>query len=137
LRTGMRPDGTVIMPFMPWLIYKNLGDDDLRAIYRYLQSLPATSNHVPPAEVGPGETGAAKGEAIYQGFCAACHGKEGGGTFLNRVPLRQVAPAMDPGVLEQTIKDGIAGTLMPSFAKTLSSQDLAVLLQFLRTWGGQ
>ena len=138
IRTGVRPDGTVIMPiFMPWLIYRDMSDDDLRAMYRYLSSLPAESNQVPASEVGSGETGAVKGRAVFQGYCAPCHGKQGGGTFLTRVSLRQAAPAADPRALEQTIREGVAGTIMPGFARTLSSEDLTALLQFLRTWEGQ
>lgn len=138
IRTGVRPNGTVIMPiFMPWLIYKNLTDDDLRAIYRYLRSLPAASNQVPTPQIAPGLSGAAKGKAVYRGYCAPCHAKEGGGTFLTRVPLRQAAPALDPRALEQIIRNGVAGTLMPGFAQTLSGEELAALLQFLRSWEGQ
>ncbi|MEE8443539.1 MAG: c-type cytochrome, partial [Dehalococcoidia bacterium] len=107
LRTGMRPDGTVIMPlFMPWLIYKDLSDDDLRAIYRYLRSLPATSNDVPPSEVGAGETGATKGKAVYKGYCSSCHGEHGDGTFITEISLRQLAAAGGPSALEPIIRDG-------------------------------
>ncbi len=138
IRTGVRPNGTVIMPMiMPWLIYKDLSDDDLRAIYRYLRSLPATSNQVPDHEIAPGETGVVKGRAIYQGFCAACHGEEGGGTFISQVSLRQTAPATDPKALEQIIMEGVAGTIHPGFDHTLSDEDLEALMQFLNTWEGQ
>lgn len=48
LRTGKhfgvsRP----ILPPMPWQHYGKLTDDDLKAIWAYLRSLPAISNHVP------------------------------------------------------------------------------------------
>jgi cytochrome c553 len=32
---------------MPWPVYKNLTDDDLRAVYAYLQSLAPVANKVP------------------------------------------------------------------------------------------
>jgi mono/diheme cytochrome c family protein len=35
------------------------------------------------------------------------------------------------------IREGVAGTIMPGFARTLGSDDMAALLQFLRTWEGQ
>ncbi|HEU0055271.1 MAG TPA: c-type cytochrome [Longimicrobium sp.] len=46
MRTGVRPQGDTLHPFMPW---RELGmtDDDLRAIYRYLRTLPPIRNHVP------------------------------------------------------------------------------------------
>jgi mono/diheme cytochrome c family protein len=36
-----------ILPPMPWQIYKNLTDDDLKAIYAYLRSIPPIKNRVP------------------------------------------------------------------------------------------
>ena len=46
--------GRPILPPMPWYFYKNLTDDDLKAIFAYLKSIPAISNAV-PAPVGPVE----------------------------------------------------------------------------------
>ncbi len=48
LRTG-RHMGTSrqIMPPMPWTAFKNLTDEDLKAIYAYLRTIPPVSNHVP------------------------------------------------------------------------------------------
>jgi cytochrome c553 len=48
IRTGMmyglnRP----IMPPMPWPVFKNMTDDDLKAIYAYLRTIPAVKNKVP------------------------------------------------------------------------------------------
>ena len=36
-----------ILPPMPWPAFRNLNDDDLKAIFAYLKSIPAISNHVP------------------------------------------------------------------------------------------
>lgn len=40
IRTGVRPDGSVLNPAMPWSAFSPLSDDDLRAIWMYLRSLP-------------------------------------------------------------------------------------------------
>lgn len=40
---GSRP----LLPPMPWESYKNLPDDDLKAIFAYLKSIPAVENVVP------------------------------------------------------------------------------------------
>jgi cytochrome c553 len=40
LRTGTRPDGRVLNTFMPWPFYAQMTDDELRAIFRYLQAAP-------------------------------------------------------------------------------------------------
>jgi mono/diheme cytochrome c family protein len=36
-----------ILPPMPWPAYKNLTDEDLKAIFAYLKTIPAVANHVP------------------------------------------------------------------------------------------
>lgn len=54
LRTGRhwgvaRP----ILPPMPWQNYSRMSDEDLKAIYAYLRSVPAVKNRVPEAIVAP------------------------------------------------------------------------------------
>lgn len=41
MRTGKRPDGTDMNAFMPWKVYQHMTDDELKALYAHLQSLPA------------------------------------------------------------------------------------------------
>ena len=36
-----------IMPPMPWQVYRNFTDDDLKAIFAYLKTIPPIANHVP------------------------------------------------------------------------------------------
>jgi mono/diheme cytochrome c family protein len=55
LRTGKHlgaPNGRPILPPMPWYDIAKMTDDDLKAVYAYLQSLPPISNKV-PAPVAP------------------------------------------------------------------------------------
>lgn len=54
IRTGTNPSGHALHPFMPWREYRRMTDDDLRAIYRYLRTLPPIRNPVPrrPAAAG-------------------------------------------------------------------------------------
>jgi cytochrome c553 len=40
IRTGTRPDGTKILEFMPWKSMSRHTDDELRAIWLYLQTVP-------------------------------------------------------------------------------------------------
>jgi hypothetical protein len=42
LREGKRPNGTPVNQAMPWRVMKNLTDDEIRAVYLYTRSLPAT-----------------------------------------------------------------------------------------------
>jgi mono/diheme cytochrome c family protein len=61
IREGIRPDGTVIGPPMPFAMYRGLGDDDLMSIVAFLRTLPAVENDLPasvyniplPAAYGP------------------------------------------------------------------------------------
>jgi len=47
LRTGMRADGSEILPPMPWPMYTNMTDDDVYSIAAYLKTLPPVSHKVP------------------------------------------------------------------------------------------
>ena len=47
LRTGIRGNGAPLRPLMPWEWYRQLTDDDLKAIFAYLRTLPPISNAVP------------------------------------------------------------------------------------------
>ncbi len=53
LRTGKKPEGEDLLPPMPWILYKVMPDADLKALYAYLQTIPAINNNVknaaPPA----------------------------------------------------------------------------------------
>jgi mono/diheme cytochrome c family protein len=55
MRTGVRPDGRVLAPVMPWMAFANLTDDDAFAIAAYLKSMPPLSHKAPPP-TGWGET---------------------------------------------------------------------------------
>ncbi len=39
IRTGRKADGSILQ-VMPWPVYKNMTDHDLRAIYEYLRAIP-------------------------------------------------------------------------------------------------
>lgn len=50
IRTGKMKgieNGRPMLPPMPWFNFKNLTDDDLKAMFAYLKSLPAVENRVP------------------------------------------------------------------------------------------
>jgi mono/diheme cytochrome c family protein len=46
IQTGVRPDGRVLAPIMPWRAYAELTKSDAGAIVAYLQSLPPVSHQV-------------------------------------------------------------------------------------------
>ena len=50
LRTGKhqgQPNGRDILPPMPWEDFKAMTDDDLKAVFAYLRSIPPIKNQVP------------------------------------------------------------------------------------------
>lgn len=53
LRSGVRKDGTVLLPPMPWPSTSQMTEPDLRALVAYLRSLPAVK-HAVPNSVPPG-----------------------------------------------------------------------------------
>ena len=60
IRTGKhqgQPNGRMILPPMPWEMYKEATDEDLKAIWAFLGSIPAIENAVPtpvvPADMPP------------------------------------------------------------------------------------
>jgi mono/diheme cytochrome c family protein len=53
ITTGVRPDGRVLAPAMPWPTYGALTERDLAALVAWLQSLPPVENAV-PEPVAPG-----------------------------------------------------------------------------------
>lgn len=92
IREGIRPDGSLIGPPMPYAMYRGLGDEDLAAIVAFLRTLPAVENEVPastyniplPPAYGPpveSVSAPAKGETVEYGaylagpvaHCMECH----------------------------------------------------------------
>jgi mono/diheme cytochrome c family protein len=54
MQEGVRPDGRMLAPIMPWRALANLTKEDALAIAAYLQSLPPVRNKV-PGPFGPAE----------------------------------------------------------------------------------
>jgi mono/diheme cytochrome c family protein len=54
LKKGVRPDGRMLAPIMPWRALAGLTPQDTQALVAYLRSLPAVSNKV-PGPFGPSE----------------------------------------------------------------------------------
>jgi len=52
IRTGRDPDDGEILQVMPWPVFRNMSDHDLRAIYEFLHAIP----HAEPGKcVAPGQ----------------------------------------------------------------------------------
>lgn len=92
------------------------------------------------ADVAPVEIGfeiiagdATAGEATYQAHCAECHGREGEGgtgTALGNATMLALTP---DAFLRHAIVYGREDTPMPSFAETLTDEDIDNVTTFLRS----
>ncbi len=96
IREGIRPDGSVIGPPMPFAMYRGLSDDDVTSMVMYLRTLPAVDNDpgesvynipLPPAYGPPVETVAPPEEGVTVAYgaylagpvahCMECHSPMG------------------------------------------------------------
>ncbi len=50
LRQGIRKDGGLLYPAMPYVDYTKMTDEDMNALWSYIRSVPAVVHEVPPAE---------------------------------------------------------------------------------------
>jgi mono/diheme cytochrome c family protein len=135
MRTGLRPDGTVMLPFMPWPSYSRWDVDDLRALWLYLRSLEPINHPIPPTELtgAAAENGLERGQALYEIYCLACHGKNGDVGDVATLPLIDVARGMDDASLSQFIKKGMPPA-MPGFEETLTAEQVNDLVKAIRSW---
>jgi cytochrome c553 len=57
IRIGKKPEGETLSPPMPWMVYRNLTDEDLKSIYAYLRTLKPVNNAVRAAYVAASPKG--------------------------------------------------------------------------------
>jgi mono/diheme cytochrome c family protein len=119
---------------------------DLNAIAVYLKDLPASRGN------GGGATGVEaqlrSGRSLYDINCAACHGRDGKGSTLfpalaGNANVRQVRSdtavrMVLAGSQAAATPKAPTGPAMPSLAWTLSDQQAADILTYVRNnWGNQ
>jgi mono/diheme cytochrome c family protein len=154
LRTGISPRGVVYGP-MAEVVYNSLQymtQDDVRAMAVYLKSLgqgsppEAATSAVPRTE---SSLLLELGQRVYDSRCASCHGANGEGKPPEYPPLAgnqsiQMASSVNPirMVLNGGYPPGTAGNPrpygMPPFAQSLSDDEVAAVVTFIRTaWGNR
>jgi mono/diheme cytochrome c family protein len=122
-----------------------MDDADIRAIAVYLKDLPAGAPE--PAVTAPPETTMTAGAAVYAHACVACHEADGSGAprIYPPLPGNPNLQATDPSSTLRIILDGAqtvttprapnAGS-MPAYAKQLSDQEVADVVNYIRnSWG--
>lgn len=154
LKTGVTERFAVFGP-MAEVVHdstQHLAESDLRAMAVYLKSLPAKSSDDEPAVRTTDDMRAGlreRGARVYADQCAGCHRDGGEG-----VPRAYPALARNPGVIMGSTVNAIRVVLnggfppgtsanprpfgMPPFAQTLSDEDIAAVLTYVRSsWGNQ
>ena len=98
-----------------------------------ITALVAVALAAPPSAV------AADAAAVFKKKCAACHGKEG---EPNKVFAKQGVrsfkdaewqEATKDAQVEESIRKGKKGTMMASFEKQLSDEEVTALVAYIRT----
>ena len=86
---------------------------------------------------------AQRGQALYQRYCSGCHGPDGQGggkgfmPHVNALTRKGYIELLDDEYLETVIAEGGEAIgksgFMPSWKTTLSKQDIADVVAFIRT----
>ena len=147
-RTGLSPQGVMTFRMSSVLEHSTsrMAEADVRAMAAYLtqnREMPG-----PKVKAAEGQT-SVKGENLYLGLCAGCHGAQGQGQPHSSVPMSTNTTAMFPtpinlirvireGVAERDLAHGERMQTMPGFADKLGNEEMADLVNYMRqTWGGQ
>jgi mono/diheme cytochrome c family protein len=152
LRKGVSPRGAVYGPMaeVTFNSLQYLNDADVRAMAIYLKSLAEGNPPVAsPSSIPAPETSLLLhfGQTIYETHCASCHAADGRGVPPHYPPLAknpsiQMESAVNPVrmVLNGGFPPGTTGNPMPygmpPFAQTLSDDEIAAVVTYIRTaWG--
>ena len=154
LKTGVSAHGAVYGP-MADVVYNSLQyltDADVQAMAVYLKSLAQPRPPAAPTSNIPGSESSllvALGKTVYDNQCAVCHGPQGLGKPPNFPPLAnnqsiQMESAVNPirMVLNGGYPPGSSGNPMPygmpPFAQSLSDDEVAAVVTYIRTaWGNR
>lgn len=153
LRTGVSARGAVYGP-MAEVVYNSLQyltDADTRAMAIYLKSLSQPTPQAPASRVPTAENRLllSLGKTVYDTQCASCHGAQGEGKppdypLLAGNQSTQMESAVNPirMVLNGGYPPGTAGNPMPygmpPFAQSLSDEEIAAVVTYIRTaWGNR
>jgi mono/diheme cytochrome c family protein len=154
LRTGVSHRGAVYGPMaeVTFDSLQYLNDADVRAMAIYLKSLAQGSPPAQPASAVPAPESSllmAFGQTVYARNCAVCHATDGHGMPPAYPPLAgnpsiQMESAVNPirMVLNGGFPPGTQGNPMPygmpPFAQTLSDDEVAAVVTYIRAaWGNR
>lgn len=153
LRTGVSTRGAVYGP-MAEVVYNSLqylSDDDIHAMAVYLKDLPPSGETRRPSPEQTEEKNRLSplGGKIYASECAVCHGATGKGQGRDIPPLagnQSIEMTSSVNAIRMVLNGGYPpGTGgnprpygMPPFAQSLSDEEVAAVVTYIRTaWGNR
>jgi mono/diheme cytochrome c family protein len=154
LKTGKSRRGIVYGP-MAEVVYHSLqylSDADARAMAIYLKSLGQGSPPPPATTTAPRAENSlllVLGKSVYENHCTSCHGAQGRGEPPDYPPLAQnqsISMASAVNAIRMVLNGGYPPSTdgnprpygMPPFAQTLSDDEVAAVVSYIRTaWGNR
>jgi len=153
LQKGVSARGAVYGP-MADVVYNSLqylSDEDTRAMAVYLKSIAQDSPEPPSSRLPRSESSLliSLGKTVYDGQCASCHGSKGEGRPPHYPPLaanQSIQMESAVNAIRMVLNGGYApGTKgnpmphgMPPFAVSLSDNEVAAVVSYIRTsWGNR
>ena len=112
-----------------------LTDEDIKQVVAFIRAWEPTA---PDRKATPIAGDPARGKALFNNVCAACHGKDGVGT--DRAPVLDDAAKLaqfDDTWYRDTIVKGRPAQGMPTWGTVLSPAQIADVLAFIDTWRQQ
>jgi mono/diheme cytochrome c family protein len=134
LRTGVRPDGSVLRYPMPQ--YAELTDDEIAAAYSYLRSVPAVQAGRPKPSVGLKGTSDHEhpnGSTLYRKYgCSSCHGDEGVGIADLRAASKRFPTDAELEAWIRRPSKLRPGVRMPDYDGVIKDEHFPPLIQHVR-----
>jgi mono/diheme cytochrome c family protein len=135
LRFGVRPDNTVVA--YPMVPYPEVTEDEAKAIFAYLRTVPPIRNPIPRPE----ETvvaGADAGRAAYYRYgCNTCHGDTGNGLYDLRKAATEFPKDDDLVAYIKHPERYKPGVKMPTWDGVIADEDYAPLVAYVRHLCGE
>jgi cytochrome c2 len=131
VRTGVRPDGRALR--YPMMVLPELGEDELKAAFAYLKTVPVIRNAVERNFPRLDAIAGSAGEKLYHKYaCVSCHGTQGTGVC----DLRSASKLYDTDEkLSAFLHDPskfVPGTKMPTWNGVIAEEEYPPLIAYVR-----
>ena len=117
--------------------YVELGDDEVRAIFAYLRTVPPIHNKVARTPSIVAVATASDGAAVYHKYaCQSCHGETGIGLCDLRKAHKKYASDADIIAFVKDPSLTVPGSKMPSWGGVIDEAEYPALVAYVRKLGG-